>query len=183
MRSVAEAEKYFKDLGKVLTNQPDRNQRAKFMQTMRRTDPDYQEAVGALRLRTRLKRAGVDTEKFQIQPIGELAIQLANAPVKTRFIGMTPYGAPITEFDTKGLTHRIIPIRIEVKRIKLIIPAASTGHVYGILQEYKESEEWLSNGNLQAILNIPAGLLMDFYERINHLTHGSVQSEELDKEE
>ena len=77
----------------------------------------------------------------------------------------------------------IIPIRIEVKRIKLIIPAASTGHVYGILQEYKESEEWLSNGNLQAILNIPAGLLMDFYERINHLTHGSVQSEELDKEE
>src|SRR3989338_7793218 len=105
MRSVAEAEKYFKDLGKVLTNQPDRNQRAKFMQTMRRTDPDYQEAVGALRLRTRLKRAGVDTEKFQIQPIGELAIQLANAPVKTRFIGMTQYGAPITEFDTKGLTH------------------------------------------------------------------------------
>ena len=113
MRSVAEAEKYFKDLGKVLTNQPDRNQRAKFMQTMRRTDPDYQEAVGALRLRTRLKRAGVDTEKFQIQPIGELAIQLANAPVKTRFIGMTPYGAPITKFYTKFLTHIIIPIRID----------------------------------------------------------------------
>ena len=76
----------------------------------------------------------------------------------------------------------IIPIKIETKRIKLTIPARYTGQVYGIIQEYKESEEWLSNGNLQAVLHIPAGLLIDFYDKINSITHGAVQSEEMSKE-
>lgn len=77
----------------------------------------------------------------------------------------------------------IIPIKIETKKIKIIIPAQYTGQVYGIIGEYKESEEWLSNGNLQVILNIPSGNQIDFYEKLNHITHGSVQSEELSKEE
>ena len=73
----------------------------------------------------------------------------------------------------------ILPIKIETKKIKLTIPAKYTGQVYGMLHEYKEKEEWLSNGNLQAVLNIPAGLLMDFYDKINSATHGAIQSEEL----
>ncbi|RLE44037.1 ribosome assembly factor SBDS [Candidatus Woesearchaeota archaeon] len=76
----------------------------------------------------------------------------------------------------------IIPIKIEVKRIKLIIPAQFTGQVYGVVQDYKESEEWLPNGNLEVILNIPAGLSIDFFDKINSLTHGAVQSEELKQE-
>ncbi|MEK6800411.1 MAG: ribosome assembly factor SBDS [Nanoarchaeota archaeon] len=73
----------------------------------------------------------------------------------------------------------IMPIKIETKKIKLTVPARYTGQVYGILQDNKESEEWLSNGNLQIILNIPAGLVIDFYDKLNSITHGSVQSEEL----
>jgi ribosome maturation protein SDO1 len=76
----------------------------------------------------------------------------------------------------------VIPIKIQTKRVKLIIPAQFTGQVYGLLQENKESEEWLSNGNLQVIMNIPAGLLMDFYDKINGITHGAIQSEELSQE-
>jgi ribosome maturation protein SDO1 len=77
----------------------------------------------------------------------------------------------------------IIPIRIETKRIKLIIPAQYTGQVYGILKDYKESEDWLPNGSLQVILNIPSGMQLDFYDKLNHITHGAVQSEELPKKE
>lgn len=73
----------------------------------------------------------------------------------------------------------IIPIKLEVKRIKLIIPAQYTGQVYGLLKDYKESEEWLSNGNLEAIINIPAGMQIDFYDKLNNITHGAVQSQEL----
>ena len=73
----------------------------------------------------------------------------------------------------------VIPIKIETKKIKLIIPAQYTGAVYGILKDYKESEEWLSNGSLQAIINIPAGMQIDFYEKLNNITHGAVQSEEV----
>ena len=81
--------------------------------------------------------------------------------------------------DLVAKLKEIIPIKIETKRIKLTVPAQYTGQLYGLLQEYKESEEWLSNGNLQAVLNIPAGLLMDFYDKINSITHGAIQSEEL----
>ena len=73
----------------------------------------------------------------------------------------------------------IIPIKIELKKIKIIIPAQYTGQVYGLLKEYKQSEDWLPNGSLQAILNIPAGMQIDFYEKLNNVTHGAVQSEEI----
>ena len=66
----------------------------------------------------------------------------------------------------------IIPIKIETKRIKVTIPTRYTGNIYGVINEYKESEEWLSNGDLQVILNIPSGLLIDFYEKLNSITHG-----------
>jgi len=73
----------------------------------------------------------------------------------------------------------VIPIKIETKKIKLVIPAQYTGAVYGLLKDYKESEDWLANGALQAIINIPAGMQIDFYEKLNHITHGAVQSEEV----
>ena len=73
----------------------------------------------------------------------------------------------------------VIPIRVETKRVKIIIPARFSGQVYGLLKDYKESEEWLSNGDLQAVMNIPAGMQIDFYEKLNNITHGAVVSEEL----
>jgi len=81
--------------------------------------------------------------------------------------------------DLIAKLQTVIPIRVETKRIKIVIPAQYTGQVYGILKDYKESEEWLANGNLQAILNIPAGMQLDFYDKLNSITHGAVQSEEL----
>jgi len=81
--------------------------------------------------------------------------------------------------DLLSKLKEVIPIRVEVKRIKIIVPAQFTGQVYGLIQDYKESEEWLPNGSLQAILNIPAGLAIDFFDKINSVTHGAVQSEEL----
>jgi len=90
------------------------------------------------------------------------------------------------EKQMQDLIHKlkeVIPIKIETKRIKIIIPAQFTGQAYGLLQENKEKEEWLSNGDLQVVLNIPAGLLLDFYDKINNITHGAAQSEELKQTE
>jgi rRNA metabolism SBDS family protein len=75
--------------------------------------------------------------------------------------------------------EKIIPIKIDTKRIKLTIPAQHTGKAYGMLSEFKESEEWLSNGDLAVIVKIPAGIIMEFYDKLNHITHGSSLSEEL----
>ena len=81
--------------------------------------------------------------------------------------------------DIINKLKEIIPIKIETKKIKLKIPARFTGQAYGMLLEYKESEEWLSNGDLEAIMNIPAGLLIDFFDKINSITHGAIQSSEM----
>jgi len=75
--------------------------------------------------------------------------------------------------------QKVLPIKIEMKKIKVTIPAQHTGKAYGVIQEYKESEEWLANGDLQAVLNVPAGLIMDFYDKLNNVTHGAALSEEV----
>jgi ribosome maturation protein SDO1 len=81
--------------------------------------------------------------------------------------------------DVVEKLQKIIPIRVDTKKIKLIIPARYSGQVYGMLKDYKEKEEWLGNGDLQVIVNIPAGLQIDFYEKLNNLTHGAIVSEDV----
>ncbi len=76
----------------------------------------------------------------------------------------------------------IIPIRIETKKVKITIPAQFTGQAYGLIGDYKEKESWLDNGSLEVVLNIPSGMQIDFYEKLNDVTHGAVQSEELPQE-
>lgn len=79
---------------------------------------------------------------------------------------------------TQGL-QKIIPIKISVKKILIKIPALHTGKVYGLLQDYKEKEEWLGDGSLQCILNIPVGLQSEFYDKLNAVTHGSAITQEV----
>jgi ribosome maturation protein Sdo1 len=73
----------------------------------------------------------------------------------------------------------IIPIRIETKKLRVRIPAVHTGKAYGIIKEYMEKEDWLSNGDLQVTINIPAGMQMAFFDKLNAITHGSAIVEEI----
>ncbi|MAG78806.1 ribosome assembly factor SBDS [Candidatus Pacearchaeota archaeon] len=77
---------------------------------------------------------------------------------------------------------KIIPIKIETKKVKITIPAVHTGQVYGIINQYKEEEKWLDNGNLEVIVNVPAGIIMNFYDKLNGVTHGSAITEEIQNE-
>ena len=74
---------------------------------------------------------------------------------------------------------KIIPITVKMKKIKVTIPAIHTGKAYGIINTYKQREDWLSDGSLQAILNIPSGMVMGFYDKLNSVTHGSALAEEM----
>ena len=84
--------------------------------------------------------------------------------------------------DLLSKLKEVIPIKLETKHVRLVIPAQFTGQAYGILQDYKEKETWLENGDLEVILNIPSGMQTDFYEKLNAIAHGAVQSEELTQE-
>ena len=74
---------------------------------------------------------------------------------------------------------KIIPIKLETKKIKIKIPAVHTGKVYGIINQYKESENWLGDGSLEVVVHVPSGMIMDFYDKLNAVTHGSALTEEI----
>jgi ribosome maturation protein SDO1 len=74
---------------------------------------------------------------------------------------------------------KVIPIKLDVKKVKIKIPAIHTGKAYGIVSQYKKDEKWLENGDLEIIVEVPAGLVMDFYDKLNSVTHGSALSEEI----
>jgi ribosome maturation protein SDO1 len=74
---------------------------------------------------------------------------------------------------------KILPIKIETKKIKINIPAIHTGKAYGIVSQYKEEEKWLDDGSLDIVGNIPSGIIMDFYDKLNSITHGSAITEEI----
>mgnify|MGYP001591918670 CR=1 FL=1 len=70
----------------------------------------------------------------------------------------------------------IIPIKFERKRVEVIIPAKFAGQAYNVLKTYKASEQWLSNGNLRGEVELPAGLVDEFFSRLNSICHGEVES-------
>ena len=81
--------------------------------------------------------------------------------------------------DIVDQVAKILPIKVEIKKVKITVPAIHTGKAYGVVNEFKESEEWLSNGDLVIVVAVPAGLIMDFYDKLNGVTHGSALTEEM----
>jgi len=81
--------------------------------------------------------------------------------------------------DILDQISKILPVKIEIKKVKLLIPAIHTGKAYGTVKEFMKEENWMSNGDLQVVVEVPAGLIMDFYDKINSASHGAVLSEEI----
>ena len=73
----------------------------------------------------------------------------------------------------------IIPIKFDLKKVKITIPAIHTGKAYGVVSQYKEDEKWLSNGDLEIKVVVPSGMIMNFYDKLNSVTHGSALTEEI----
>lgn len=94
-------------------------------------------------------------------------INIKNAPIESQI-------KEVTEEISK-----IIPIKIRTRKIKIIVPAMHTGKAYGIINQYKEEEKWLNDGSLEVIVNVPSGMTMDFYDKLNSVTHGSAVTEEI----
>lgn len=75
--------------------------------------------------------------------------------------------------------RKVLPIKLHTRKIKIVVPAIQTGRAYGVVSPYMESENWLNNGDLEVVVNVPAGMLIDFYDKLNSVTHGSTLTEEV----
>src|SRR3989339_1665065 len=98
--------------------------------------------------------------------IEEARVNIKNVPVENQ----------ISEILAE--ISKVIPIKIETKHVKITIPAMHTGRAYGVVAQYKESEKWLDDGSLEVKVKVPSGLIMEFYDKLNSVTHGSALTEE-----
>lgn len=74
----------------------------------------------------------------------------------------------------------ILPLKYEIMKIAVKVPAQYAGSAYGVLKEFNiKKEEWLNNGSLVAVVEIAPGLQSVLYDKLNKLTHGDIQTKVL----
>lgn len=110
--------------------------------------------------RDRIER-GLEEAKFRADPLRRVEDQVAEAMKKLR---------------------PLMPIAFERVRVAIKVPAEHTGQAYGVVRQLGDlkKEEWQSDGSFVAVLEIPAGAQTEIYDRLNALTHGSVETRLLD---
>lgn len=93
----------------------------------------------------------------------------------------TPIDAQIKDIIEE--ISKVMPVKIEEKKIKVTIPSIYTGKAYGVINQYKkENEAWLDNGDLQLTAIIPSGAQFIFFDKLNSVTHGAAITEEVREE-
>ena len=71
----------------------------------------------------------------------------------------------------------IIPIRFEKVKVAIKISAEYAGRASGVIRNFgtPSREEWGGDGSYLCVIEIPAGLQKEIYDKLNNLTHGSVE--------
>jgi len=72
----------------------------------------------------------------------------------------------------------LIPIRFDVVKVKIRLPAQHYPRVIGELKGLGKlsDEQWLSDGAWSGILEIPAGVQTELYEKLNARTKGAAET-------
>ena len=80
--------------------------------------------------------------------------------------------------DVVNALRPILPLSIENVHVEVKVPSKYTGRAYGEIRAFGNiiKEEWLSDGSLRCIIEIPAGMQTEFYEKLNHITKGEVET-------
>jgi len=70
--------------------------------------------------------------------------------------------------------RKILPLKSESLELTVTVPAQFSGQSFSVFKSIGEikSEQWLSDGSLQVVLNINAGIKSSFLERIGTATKG-----------
>lgn len=77
----------------------------------------------------------------------------------------------------------LIPIKLETRELEVDVSASSAGQVLNLLKRKTKimKQDWKSNGNLVAIVEIPAGIQEELENDLNKLTKGDVDIKILNK--
>ncbi|MFH2024080.1 MAG: ribosome assembly factor SBDS [Candidatus Micrarchaeota archaeon] len=71
----------------------------------------------------------------------------------------------------------ILPMKFEKKTIAVKIPAAFAHRCYGTIKSYGiRQEQWTKEGDLLVMVEIFAGMQGEFYDKVNKMTNGQVET-------
>ncbi len=145
---------------------------------------------GNIPLTTEYRNKMLDDKKKQIiEEIAKNSIDpRTNAPVPKIRIENAMKEVKINIDPFKNISEQVeavvdklrsrLPIKFVMLKIQIVIPAEYASKSYGMLKQFTmKSEEWTSNGSLKAIVEIPAGLQDVFYEKMNRISNGNIQTE------
>ena len=104
--------------------------------------------------------------------------RIENALEQVKRFNVDPFkSAEEQMLDAIEQLREIIPISIQKSKVAVKIPATHAPRAYGLLKEYGvQKEEWASDGSLVAMLEMPAGVQAEFFDRLNKLTSGQVET-------
>ncbi|HEX2306140.1 MAG TPA: ribosome assembly factor SBDS [Nitrososphaeraceae archaeon] len=73
--------------------------------------------------------------------------------------------------------RKILPLKSEILELTVTVPPQFSGQSFSVFKSIGEikSEQWLSDGSLQVVLSINAGMKSSFLDRIGNATKGSAQ--------
>ena len=105
-------------------------------------------------------------------------LRIEQAMQEARVI-VDPYQAPNEQM--KGVVEAlriILPLKSEKIRLQVKVAAQYTGQAIGVLKNYGEivKEDWLADGTLSAIVEIPAGGQPGLLDRLGATTKGAAQA-------
>ncbi|NPA76217.1 MAG: ribosome assembly factor SBDS [Candidatus Diapherotrites archaeon] len=83
--------------------------------------------------------------------------------------------------DVVAKIRKVIPIRMEMRKIALRIPATYASKAYSHVRAYKVIREaWGNDGSLSVVIEIPAGMVEEVLHDFAQITHGDLESKILE---
>jgi ribosome maturation protein SDO1 len=103
-------------------------------------------------------------------------IEAAMAEAKVHIDPFRPADLQVQEILQK--LRPLLPIRFDTARVRIRIPAQYYPKVIGELKSLGRlsDEQWLSDGSWSAVLEIPAGVQTELYEKLNARTKGAAET-------
>ncbi len=103
-------------------------------------------------------------------------IEAAMAEAKVHIDPFRPVDAQVQEVLVK--LRPLLPIRLDVVRVRVRLPAQHYPRVIGELKGLGRllEEQWGSDGAWSGVLEIPAGVQTELYEKLNARTRGAAET-------
>jgi len=147
---------------------------------------------GDVQLTTEQRRKKVEEKRKQIVAIllreaidprtkaPHTQLRIENAMEKVK-VHIEPFKDPREQLEGIVKTLRpVLPMKFEKIKIAVKIPAAFSHRCYGTVKNYGiRQEQWTKGGDLIVVVEIFAGLQGEFYDKLNKLTTGQVETKVL----